>query len=242
MIKTMKEQQGVQAYFSTRLHGYSETPFKSLNVGFHVGDNKFRVDQNHLYIKSFFTLNNELIYMKQEHADHVCVVGSQGQIPVADSLITDKSGKILMVMVADCIPILFYDAEKKVIAAIHAGRKGTFLNIVSQTLKQMKTVYSCLSQKIHVSIGPHLHNCCYEVGKEIVLEANALGYDYAITEEKNHYFLDMQAIIIKQLTQDGIKSENIEALQTCTSCHVEEFFSYRKEGQTGRFCGVIMLK
>jgi len=147
-----------------------------------------------------------------------------------------------MVMVADCIPILFFDKKKKVISAIHAGRAGAFKNIIAQTLTMMQKTYKSSTEDIIISIGPHIHHCCYEVGEEIVNEAIALSLDKFIIEKDKGFFLDMQSLILEQLHVLGVHKENIEIVNECTACNVHRYFSYRKEGKTGRFCGVIMLE
>jgi YfiH family protein len=242
MIEVMKSLQDVKAFFSTRQGGKSSGKYRSLNVGFHVGDDPHKVKQNHQIIKETFAPHADIAYMDQIHSDKVCQLQDINEIATCDSLLTDQKDKILMVMVADCIPLLFFDTKQKLVAAIHAGRKGTFLNIVAKTLESMSLGYGSKSEDIYVSIGPHIHECCYEVGMEIVNEALALGYEKAIETRDEHSYLNMQKIIMEQLLELGIKQEHIEVVDICTACNTQSFFSYRKEGQTGRFCGVIMLK
>lgn len=242
MIEVMQKYQGVKAFFSTRENGSSEAPYGSLNVAFHVGDDERKVLDNHQYIRSFFSNPSKISYMNQIHSNTVCTLGSLDMIPSCDALISKQKKEILMVMVADCIPILFFDKKTKAIAAIHAGRKGTFTNIVSQTLQRMSEQYQSKVEDIVVSIGPHIHQCCYEVGEEIVAEAESLKTERYIEKRDGSFFLDMVSIIFEQLQQLGIKKESIEQVECCTCCHSDKFFSYRKEGQTGRFSGVIMLE
>lgn len=242
MIEVMKQEDGVKAFFSTRNGGESQEKYESLNVGFHVGDDPERVKKNHKIIQRHFTMPNEIFYMDQIHSKQVCEVGSSEKIPQGDALISKESQKILMVMVADCIPILFFDKKRGVIAAIHAGRKGVFLNIVAETLNRMQDHFGSQAEDIHVAIGPHIKGCCYEVGQEIVQEAENLGLQGSIELKKDHYYLDLYPILMQQLLQAGVKEESIESIDHCTACHTDDYFSYRKEGATGRFCGVIMLE
>ena len=242
MIEAMKKTEGIKAFFSTRDNGMSKAPYKGLNVAFHVGDDENNVLMNHQYIRSFFPNSTKISYMNQIHSNKVCELGMINEIPSCDALITDKAKDILMVMVADCIPILFYDTKQYIIAAIHAGRCGTFTNIVSQTLELMASTYYCNTKDIIVSIGPHIKKCCYEVGEEIVVEAKNLGLDKFIVKYGEKFHLDMISIILQQLIESGIETEKIEIVDNCTCCESDRFFSYRKEGKTGRFCGVIMLE
>ena len=242
MIETMKNLEGVKAFFSKRHEGHSQGRYSTLNVGFHVDDDEKNVIKNHELIKEYISKRADIIYMNQIHSNNVCITGNVQNIPTCDSLLTHEKEKILMVMVADCIPILFFDKGKKVIAAIHAGRKGTFLNIVEETLDLMSDTYGSKNEDIYVSIGPHIHDCCYQVGDEIIDEAKEIGLDDAIKIEEDGNYLNMQKIVVQQLQQYGVIKQNIEIVDLCTSCNIDQFFSYRKEGQTGRFCGVIMLE
>lgn len=238
----MKDLKGVKSYFSTRLNGVSKKSFESLNVAFHVGDKDVDVLKNHQIIKEYFPKNREIVYMKQIHSKIVCDLGTLQNIPECDALVTQEKNRILMTMVADCVPILIYDKNTHIIAAVHAGRAGAFKSIVSETLNLMKKRYGCDLNDIYISIGPHIHQCCYEVGSEIVDEAIALGLDKFIIEDNKSFYLNLQSLILDQLRVLGLKREQIEIIDECTACNVDRYFSYRKEGQTGRFCGVIMLE
>jgi hypothetical protein len=147
-----------------------------------------------------------------------------------------------MVMVADCSPILFYDNTKEVIAVAHAGRQGAFKNIIKNTLKSMSENFGSSPRDVTVSIGSSIQKCCYEVGSEINDEAQAIGLGYSIEKREGSYYLDISAILLKQLIEEGVKKENLEISKECTCCNTQNLFSYRAEAQTGRFAGVIMLK
>ena len=242
MIQTLRKYPSIQAFFSTRHNGVSHKPFESLNLGFHVGDDEKNVKQNHEMIRSAFRSSSQLFYMDQVHSNMVCKLGKIKEIPSCDALLTDEKDKILMVMVADCVPLLFYDTKHHAIAAIHAGRAGAFENIVLQTFQTMQKSYGTSANELVVSIGPHIGSCCYEVGREIFLAAEELNIQSFIEIRHEKYFLDLLGIIKNQLHNIGVKDFNMEEEVTCTACDTENFFSYRKEGKTGRFCGVIMLK
>ena len=242
MLEVMKTLPNIKAYFSTRQNGCSQKPFESLNIAYHVGDKEEDVLKNHQYIKNYFPNCKNISYMKQIHSKVVCDLGTLQNIPECDALITKEKNKILMTMVADCIPILIYDEVNSVIAAVHAGRAGAFKNITAETFTLMQKNHRSKVEDIYVSIGPHIHDCCYEVGNEIVDETCSLGLEEFIIKRDEKFYLDLQSLILSQLKFLGLKEENIEIVDKCTCCHVDRFFSYRKEGQTGRFCGVIMLE
>jgi len=132
--------------FTTKEGGFSLAPFTGNNLAYHVQDNPNTVDKNHLELSK--TLNyssKKLIHMKQVHGSTIIEINKkppQGQIPICDALITNQTNIPLMVMVADCLPVLIYDPKKKVIAAVHAGRAGIFSKIIPQTIKTTKeTIY-----------------------------------------------------------------------------------------------------
>lgn len=215
------------------------------NLAFHVDDDPVIVDKNHQELSNKLGYDhNTLVHMKQIHSDIVKCVDSSDCYqtpPTCDALMTNKSQIPLMVMVADCSPLFFYDPICKAIAVVHAGRAGAFSNIVSKTVLGMKNEFSSKCEDIIVYIGPAIGVCCYEVGEEIY-ETYKESFGYAFTCKDGRWFLDVNSIIVKQLQEAGIKDENIENPKTCTSCTTQNYFSYRAEGKTGRFAGILMFK
>jgi YfiH family protein len=183
--------------------------------------------------------------MKQIHSSLVHIVNDNDNFnnpPTSDALITNKVYTPLMVMVADCSPILFYDPKKRVIAVAHAGRAGAFNNIVQNVLKSFTKEFHSNIHDIFVSVGPAICQECYEVGVEIYEQTKELHLQYAIKQKDDKYYLDIRAILYKQLINAGVLQENIEMSKECSSCNTQEYYSYRAEGKTGRFSGVLMLK
>jgi len=227
-----------------RYGGVSQKPYNSLNLALHVGDNVKDVLENRIWTsqKYNFSIKN-LIYMEQVHGNHVAIIEStiNNKIENCDALITNERNTPLMVMVADCIPILFYDPIKKVIGIAHAGRNGTFLSIAQKTVLKMQDVYDCQMQDIIVGLGASIQSCCYEVGIDLAdIAIKNFGEGFIMIEDEK-YFLDLQALNHSQLLKLGIHENNIEVSSTCTACN-ENYFSYRREGETGRFAGFIMLR
>lgn len=217
------------------------------NLAFHVGDNPRHVDVNHLNLASLMRYDKDrLIHMKQIHSNDVHLVDEHDNFHMpysCDALITNLKDTPLMVMVADCSPILFYDITQKVVAVAHAGREGTFKNIVKNVVESMACAFESNPKDIVVSIGASIGVCCYEVGAEIYEKAKELNLEYAIEIKENSYYLDISKILKKQLMACGIKEQNIEISNECTCCNANhKYFSYRADGVTGRFAGVLMLK
>ena len=230
--------------FTTRLDGVSTY---GNNLAYHVNDNSKQVDQNHNRLATYLQYPlKHLVHMNQIHGDKIISINRNHdfkETPTCDALITQEKQTPLMVMVADCIPILLYDPIQKVIAVVHAGRAGVFTNILSKTIKKMKNEYECETKDIIVALGPSIHQCCYEVGSEVKHEAEEIGLEYAIKTDNDHYYLDLISIVQQELSELRIKKNNIETSEYCTTCNTDTFYSYRAEKNScGRFAGVIMLK
>ncbi len=240
----------MKLYYSKKLNTFVNlthafTSRESGNLAFHVEDDPLHVEKNHVVLAE--TLNYEkksLVHMKQIHSSLVHIVTDENfqTPPKCDALITNKKNTPLMVMVADCSPLLFYDDEKKVIAAVHAGRQGAFKNIVKNVIGCFVDDFGSDVKNIHVSVGASIGVCCYEVGSEIYDEAKKLGLEYAVQKINEKYYLDVNKILNNQLLVCGIKKENIEFSNECTCCRSDRYFSYRAEPKTGRFAGIIRLK
>jgi len=215
------------------------TNSKDENLAFHVTNDKNQVikARKELCIKHKINYDN-LKYMNQVHGNKVLTVSQDENLYECDALITNKRNTPLMVMVADCIPILFYDENNNTIAVAHAGRNGTYLNISSNVISKMTNEFSSLPSNIKVILGPSIQKCCYEVSEEL---ANIAKVNFG-EEVVNKRHIDLQKINYKQLINSGILKENISVSTICTKCSNEDYFSYRKDNSCGRFTGIISIK
>ena len=233
----LKQFSNITSIFTTKNSG---------NLAFHVEDVRSNVVKNHKLLANELKYDYEtLVHMKQIHSNIVLKVSDEHSFqtpPTCDALITQEKNTPLMVMVADCAPILFYDPKKEVIAVAHAGRKGAFTNIVGNVLAAFRQEYGSKCEDIFVTVGANIHVCCYEVGEEINAEAEALGYKYAMEQREGRFYLDINKIIQTQLLEAGVNATKLEFLEVCTSCSDANLYSYRREKETGRFGGVIFLK
>ena len=218
---------------------YSFTDKNDGNLAFHVEDNEINVIKNRKNLALKLGYNYEdLVYMNQIHSANIIVVdeNSPKLVDNCDSIITRSKNLPLMVMVADCIPILMFDDKKGIIAAIHAGRNSTFLEISKKTAEVFIEKFSSNPKDITVVFGASIQKCCYEVSDELSkIVENSFGKEFV----ENNY-IDLQGINKKQLNDLGIK--NIEISNICTKCGDKSYFSYRKDKKTGRFAGIIILK
>ncbi len=230
--------------FTDRYQGVSPPPYDTLNLAHHVGDDIKNVMKNRMLISRKYGIDlRDLIYMDQIHSSNIALIDNsmQTKIPDTDALITNEKGIYLMVLVADCIPILFFDPVKKAVGAAHAGRAGTFQNISEKTVKKMKESFKSNPEDIIACLGPSIRECCYEVSKEIAdITVKNFGEKY-IKKRDGGYYLNLQELNKDQLLKAGLKEENIEISKECTRCE-KKYFSYRREGVTGRFAAIISLK
>ncbi len=181
----------------------------------------------------------------------------------ADALITRERGVGLALSFADCVPVIFYDPVEQVIAIAHAGWRGTARGIVMATVEEMGAQFGCQPANILASIAPAIGACCYEVSEQVrQLFSGEQTFDdmqvrphlrgfvresatFAQTQlpDRISLRLDLCTTNRQQLLMAGLQPEHIEVADICTSCHTEQFFSYRKEnGITGRFAVMIALK
>jgi hypothetical protein len=221
------------------------TTKKEGNLAFHVGDDEKNLLNNHQKLSEQLNYKLEkVVHMKQIHSNIVKIIDENDNFnnpPNCDALITNKKDIPLMVMVADCSPILFYDPKQKVIAVAHAGRAGAFHNIIHNVIQTFTNTFSSNREDILVSIGPAICQECYEVGEEIYVEAQALKLTYALKEHNKKYYLNIRAILYRQLLKENILEKNIEISQICSKCD-KNLYSYREKSETGRFCGILYQK
>ena len=219
----------IKYYFSTVKDG---------NLAYHVNDLVQNVNKNRQTLaKAQDYKDEDLVYMNQTHGNNVQIVdkNSPKLIENCDGIITKEKNLPLMVMVADCIPILFYDEAQGVIAAVHAGRNSTFLKIAQITAKKMINELYCKASDIKVIMGPSIHSCCYEVSNELLnIVKSSFGEKFC--KKQN---IDLHGINIMLLEELGIK--DIIVSKICTKCSSEDYFSFRKNPKTGRFAGIISL-
>lgn len=190
---------------------------------------------------------------RQVHSAHVAVVtavdsgrgalDAESRLPDTDALVTSCKGVCLMVLSADCVPVLLYEPERRVVAAVHAGWRGSAAGIVAKTVELMRGRFACRPERIRAGIGPSIGKCCFEVGKEVagVFEDSFVGTVLpGRSGQKCH--VDLWEANRRQLLQSGLVDSHIEIAGMCTVCHPDRFFSYRRDGRAaGRFGAGIML-
>lgn len=249
-FKILNEINGLRHFITTRYGGVSFGNYESLNLSLKVNDKPENVIENRKRIASKLGISeNNLIFPDQCHTDNVKIIEDDWErmdVSKTDALVTDKSRICLYILTADCVPILLYDQEKKVIASVHAGWRGTVSRIVSRTIDQMIKNYTSYPHDIIAGIGPAISQKYYEVGEDVATQFYFLFGDHPEILWKNprteKVHIDLQLANKILLLRSGLIENHIETIRLCTYENSELFFSARRDGiQCGRFGTGIML-
>ncbi|MEA1990139.1 MAG: peptidoglycan editing factor PgeF [Pseudomonadota bacterium] len=234
----------VRALCTTRLDGVSSAPFHSLNLATHVEDNPKDVMQNRALLRSQAQLPAEPIWLNQQHTDVAVALTSQTHFnkpPIADAAWTKSTNVIPVVMTADCLPILITDNKGSCVAAIHAGWKGLADKIVTKTIQALPVE----SADLMAWIGPAISVRQFEVGQDVFDEfVNHNAQNSAFFHEKRgsnqKYLADLPGLVSLEMQNIGVKQ--IYDSQLCSFENEEQFFSYRRDGKTGRMASLIWIE
>ena len=192
----------------------------------------------------------QLIFPRQVHGDRIVVVDnlvSSSEIAGTDALVTNQRGTCICVQTADCVPILIYDPRQQVVAAVHAGWRGTVSKIVAKTIHRMQLQFDSEPEDLVSGIGPSIHHHVYEVGQDVIAQVRENFSNFrGLLKPSAHEgkaFLDLWAANKTLMIESGMKEENIEIMGMCSLSHESLFYSARRDGAvTGRMATGIMLK
>jgi hypothetical protein len=179
-----------------------------------------------------------VVTARQVHGDAILKVpdGAGRHAGVGDGLMTDAVNVVVGVTAADCVPILLLEPARRVAAAVHAGWRGTAAGIAAKVVAEMQGTYRIDPSALHAALGPSIGPCCYEVGREVAAQIER-GWKEALWRAWRpngaRGYLDLRALNRAQLVAAGVPEHRIAFVGPCTACHVDWFFSYRKEGRTG---------
>ena len=220
----------MENFFTNRHGGYSHGDYASWNLASHVGDDPQSVELNRRKLRERV---GDFATMSQVHGDEVKFLQDlPSSTPTADALITDNPEFALVVMVADCIPLLL--RSKKLVAAVHVGRAGLMNSIAIKTVKQMRALGG---EEIIGAIGPSICGRCYEVPQDLQDQVVAIHPDAKSETKTGTPALDLPKALIAALAQVNV---SVGILGGCT-LEDEHCFSYRRNRVTGRQAGVIKL-
>lgn len=255
-LPSLSVQPGLRHGFSTRAGGVSAAPYRSLNLGLHVGDDPTLVRENRARALAALGLDpRAAVLAEQVHGADVARVGAtergrgalahEHALPGADALVTDAVGVPLVVLVADCAPVLLYDPVRHAIGAAHAGWRGTAAGIAGRTVAAMRTAYGSRPADLLAGVGPAIGASDYPVGPEVATAMRAgfgsLSASWLGRDGRGRETMDLAAANRDQLRAAGLAPERIEVLGLSTAARTDLFFSYRAEGRTGRCAAILAL-
>ena len=243
------EKEGLNHLFSTRIGGVSTGRYSEMNLSYSNGDDKNAVDENFRRISEVMGVSpDSIIRTHQTHTVNVISVGKNTRIPLCDidGIMTDEKGVTLCSTFADCVPLMFYDPLKEVIATSHSGWKGTVGEIGRITVEKMTAEYGCDPKNILAVIGPAICKNCYEVDERVAEKVKAIKYidPKKVMDEKplGKYMLDLKAVCEQTLYFAGILPENLLVSDICTACNSEYLHSHRATGgERGNLCAFLAL-
>ena len=232
--------------FLGRRGGKSVGPYESLNMSYRVGDDPKIVSQNVCDMKLATGIHDgRIVTMKQVHGDHVVEVRDTHikEAGEADAMVTAKANVFLGVLTADCVPILLVAPRQKVVAAVHAGWRGTVAGLAARTVEYLAATFGIAPEALEAALGPSIGGCCYEVGDDVVEPLVARWGRLAeecIRRNGTEPHVDLRRLNRAILAQAGIPLDGIFEIGPCTRCAPGDYFSYRREGkETGRQMSVI---
>lgn len=218
--------------FCGRRGGVSRGVFAELNLSLRVGDEPEAVDENWRRVSRTTGGFLRFATMKQVHGTHVATVepGETGAVE-ADALVTRSCGVALSVLTADCVPILLVAPRHRVVAAVHAGWRGTVAGIAARTVQHLQATFNVEPVGVHAALGPAIGGCCYEVDRGIVDELErrwgAMPAAVGADPRQAKAMLDLRRANAALLTRAGVPETQISATGPCTRCAVTDYFSYR---------------
>lgn len=217
--------------FSTRLAGVSEGVFASFNLGLSTGDKPERVVQNREQVfRSFGVTKAQVCGLHQVHSATVVEARASWFELEADASVSNDPDLLLVIGTADCLPILFHDPVKQVVAAAHAGWRGTVAGVSRNVILKMQSLYGSKASDVRAVIGPCIKGACYQVGQEVIdvfIESEFPEYVYE-NDTEGRYLLDLVKANEYLLKQSGVTQ--IYDLQQCTHCDATTFYSHRRDG------------
>jgi len=223
--------------FCGRRGGLSRGGFSALNLSPQVGDESRCVRENWRRL-GVAVPGVRFLTMQQQHGAGVARVDeSVLQPPAADALVTRSGGLALCVLTADCVPILLVAPERRVIAAVHAGWRGTLLGIAQRAVVEMHDHFGVQPSGVRAAVGPAIDGCCYEVERHVTdeLEQRWGAMPNAVTPRGAKSRLDLRRANAAILAAAGVAPAHIARIGPCTRCTAAEYFSYRgAAGNTGR--------
>ena len=231
----------VHALSTLRQGGVSLDPYNSFNLGDHVGDDKSAVKTNRTLLVEKFDLPHQPLFLNQTHSTNLLELPCTGDDLNADAVYTNQPNQVCLVMTADCLPVLFCTKNGDEVAAAHAGWRGLCNGILEKTISAFKTEPA----QIMAWLGPAIGPTAFQVGSEVMEQF--IAYDQqaekafvADSSEKGKFFANLYQLATQRLNTMGV--EQISGGEYCTYQQKQQFFSYRRDGKTGRMASLIWFE
>lgn len=250
------DQEGVLNCFSTRIGGISKQPYESMNLSL-TRPSAYSEDvlQNYTLLCNALGIRKEqVVIVNYCHGDGIAIVDEsncgngllfENRLPPCDALITNKCKVALATIHADCTSYLIYDPQNRVIAACHAGWKGTVKKIGTKTIQEMKKTFGTNAEDCIVGIGPNIGFSCFEVDKPVASLFQETFHDLSLYKKKagGKYLIDLTGCAVHQFMEAGIRADHITVSGHCTYTENDLFYSYRRDGNhAGAMLSLIMLQ
>ncbi|WP_040405690.1 peptidoglycan editing factor PgeF [Ectothiorhodospira sp. PHS-1] len=228
----------VRSVATTRLGGVSRPPFDSFNLGLHNGDDPEAALHNRRLLRRHLSLPREPCWLQQVHGARVVDAGRCGDRPEADAVVAFAPGLPCVVMTADCLPVLFCDRAGTRVGAAHAGWRGLIAGVLEATVEAL----DCPPGELMAWLGPCIGPDAFEVGDEV--RAAFLRHDPGhreafVPSPAGRWLADLRALARRRLSARGVRDMTAES--ACTFSDARRFYSYRRDGDTGRMASLIWL-
>jgi len=249
----LRYEHGVVVAFTERNGGVSEPPFDTLDLAAHVGDDPGAVDANRNAALAALGLGEfraRLVTAEQVHGSRIAVVGEatagsgayaaggRSPVPSTDGLVTSLADTPLMLLFADCVPVVLVAmGPRPAVAIVHAGWRGAAARIVARGVERLTEEAGCAATDVLAYVGPHIGACHYEVGDDVL--SRFAGVAATISPAPGR--LDLLAAVVSDLDLIGVPMDQVVSLGVCTAEETERFYSHRVEGLTGRHGAIAGL-
>jgi YfiH family protein len=234
----------VKALQTTRAGGISLAPYDSLNLGSHVNDDPFHVAHNRQLLSQF--VPSVPIWLNQVHGINVVGAANTTCVPDADASYTSRKNVVCVTMTADCLPILVCDTAGTIVASIHAGWRSLCDGVIEATILTMRTKLPVDSNQLMAWLGPAIGPNAFEVGSDVRAQfiAKDAQAELAFKPHGDKLLCDIYKIATQRLNNLGVTKiygGGQESEPWCTFTDEKQFFSFRRDGETGRMATLIWL-
>ncbi len=227
----------LRAGTTTRIGGISKAPYEQLNLAKHVDDSETDIENNRQQIFSLLQLPSEPYWLNQTHSNKVIEANPLITQANCDGSYTSKHGMVVAVLTADCLPLLLCDTKRHLVAAIHVGWRGFYNGIVENALKTFSSPPATMAW-----LGPCISKTHYEIDKpvrDVFIKTNNEFERFFEANRENHWLMDLKGMVTTTLNRHGI--ETVYDSEHCTYSESDFWYSYRRDGVTGRMASLIWM-